>query len=429
MSGIIRCLLVSAVVAYGLSASAGMPLGLRLAMWNGGDEVQSGPVEPIDPVEPTPVEPVEPTPVDPISPVVETPKLYSDDVKIIAEEVAAPYALATTVYDGYVVQNGVVMGTLQVKVAKGKVDRKSGLFSAKVTATVQMADGSRKLSFKNGLADAAGNVVGLTAAGHSLDITLGVDGLGGTFDGMTIDGARNVFSAKDQETKDRVAAVEKQWVGAVNVVGDGVALAVSIARKGKVKVSGTVNGAKVTTTSQLLVGEGACCVPVVITKKANLVFNLWLMDDGSIEIAGLEGVVAGKAGTLKAGAVLCLSDGGAAISRALPGLLGDYLPGGLSVSQSGAKWVVAGGAKAGKVAIDKKTGEIDEAKLGANPSGLKLTYTAKTGAFKGSFKAYALEKGKIKAYTMNIEGVMVGNTGYGTATIKNPPVCIPVTIE
>ena len=110
---------------------------------------------------------------------------------------------------------------------------------------------------------------------------------------------------------------------------------------------------------------------------------------------------------------------------ALPGLYADYLPDGLSVSPVGAKWLVAGGAKAGKVALDRKTGEIDETRLGANPSGLKLAYTAKTGAF----KAYAQESGKIKAYTVNVAGVMVGDRGYGTATLKKPAVSLPVSIE
>ena len=104
------------------------------------------------------------------------------------------------------------------------------------------------------------------------------------------------------------------------------------------------------------------------------------------------------------------------------------------MAANGKKWVVAPdekgkAAKAGKVAIDKKTGEIDEAKLGANPSGLKLTYTAKSGTFKGSFKAYAVVNGKIKSYTVNVAGVMLGDKALGTATLKKPAVSIPIAIE
>ena len=359
--------------------------------------------------------------------------LYADDAIGISEGETVPYVAAATVYDGYLADAaGIVKGQVQVKVAKGKLDKKSGLFSAKVAATVQMADGA-KLSFKNGVADAAGTVTSMSAGGHVLDVFLGVSGLGGSFDGYRIDGARNVFSAKDKKTKELAAAIEKKWGGSVNVAGDGVVLAVSIAKKGKVKVSGSVNGVTVSATSQLLVGEEVCCIPVVITKKANLAFNLWLAGDGSVEIAGLDGATVGKAGALKGGAAFGMN--GAALERALPGLLADYLPDGLAVGLNKTKWVVAPdekgkAAKAGKVAINKKTGEIDETKLGENPSALKLTYTAKSGSFKGSFKAYALDaKGKIKSYTVNVTGVMVGGTGYGTATLKKPAVSWPVAVE
>ena len=283
------------------------------------------------------------------------------------------------------------------------------------------------VSFKGGVADGSGRVTGLTAAGHTLDISLGVDGMGGTMDGKAVDGARNLFSAKDADSKSIVAAIEKKWVGAVNVVGDDVVLSVTIAKKGKVKVSGTVKGAKVSATSQLLVGAETCCVPVVITKKANLAFNLWLMADGSVEVVGLDGAVAGKAGMLRSGATFRMD--GAAGVRALPGLFGEYLPNGIDVAANGAKWIVAGGAKAGKVAFVKGGNTIDESKLGTNPSGLKLAYKQKDGSFKGSFKAYNLENGKIKSYTVNVTGVMIGAKGYGTATIKKPACMFLVTIE
>ncbi len=259
---------------------------------------------------------------------VETDTTWSTKPKV------EPYFVAAATYDGMIQnEDGVLIGTIQVKVAKGKTDKKTGAFSAKVTATVQLADGSRKISFKNGVADEYGNVTGLTAAGHALSVSLGASGMAGTMDGNSVDGARNVFSAKDADSKATAAAIEKQWVGAVNVVGDGVVLSVTVAKKGKVKVSGAVDGVKVSATSQLLVGETDCCIPVVITKKAKVAFNLWLGADGSVEVAGLAGATAGKAGTLKSGAAFRMD--GAALAQALPGLYGDYLPGGLSVTQSG----------------------------------------------------------------------------------------------
>ena len=72
---------------------------------------------------------------------------------------------------------------------------------------------------------------------------------------------------------------------------------------------------------------------------------------------------------------------------------------------------------------------VDEAGGKINRSGLKLTYAAKTGQFKGSFKAYALQGGgspgtarptktKLVKYTVNVIGFVVDGVGYGEASCK-----------
>jgi hypothetical protein len=59
-----------------------------------------------------------------------------------------------------------------------------------------------------------------------------------------------------------------------------------------------------------------------------------------------------------------------------------------------------------------------------NLAALKLTYTSKTGLFRGSFKAYALEttngRTQLKKYAVNVTGVVVNGTGYGQAVCKRP---------
>ena len=324
---------------------------------------------------------------------------------------------AASVYEGLVMSAaGDVVGMIQVKAAKA--NKKSGI--SKLTATMQLV-GEKKLSLKGGEWGPGSEYAEMAFRdGRVLMVAIGAQGLVGTFGEYKISGSVNSFSSKDKETKEAVKAIEDAWVGAVNVVGDGIILSVAIAKKGKVKVSGTVNGEKVSASSQLIVGEDVCCVPVVIAKKANRVFNLWLNADGSVEITGLAGASVGKADALKSGAAFRMD--GVALSRVLPGLLTGYLPGGLSVAQSGAKWVVAGGAKAGKLKLLRGTSEIDreKSKFTDNMSGLKLTYKAKDGSFKGSFKVYALENGKIKSYTANVTGMMVGDVGYGTATLRKP---------
>ena len=79
--------------------------------------------------------------------------------------------------------------------------------------------------------------------------------------------------------------------------------------------------------------------------------------------------------------------------------------------------------------------QVDESRGKSNRSGLKLTYTPKTGLFKGSFKVYALEdatggKKRLKKYTANVTGVVVNGTGSGLAIIKRPAAGPwPVTVE
>ena len=363
----------------------------------------------------------------------------------VAKGEKAPYEDAAAVYDGYLYDGEKVVGSVQVKVAKGKVDKKSGKFEAKVTATVQLADGSKKLSFKGGIADETGAITEMTDKnGNKLAVTVGVKGLGGTFRRAggsapyQIDGARNVFSGKSDADKSAAEKAMQAYMATYNVAFDGGTLSVVVGKKGKVKVSGTVDGNKVSATSQLVVGDGAAVVPVVIVKKVNLSFCLWL--DAKGEKAEVRGatvgassprMIAGNPGPIASGAKFWLDE--AAVGKMkewLKGLYADYLPKGLAVAQSGTKWTVADGDKAGKLVLDKATGALDlaKSKITDNTSGLKLTYKEKDGTFKGSFKVYNLESGKIKSYTANVTGVMIGSTGYGTATIKKLGT-VAVTIE
>ena len=309
-----------------------------------------------------------------------------------------------------------------------------------------MAGQAKKLSFKGGVADAAGNVTDMTDKdGNKLAVTVGVNGLGGEFRRSRsdapyrIDGARNVFSGKSAADKEAAEKAANRYKGVYNVAFDGGTLSVSVDKKGKAKIAGTVEGNKVSATSQLVVGKDVAVVPVVIVKKVNLSFCLWVMANGTVEVRGADSVtsgedaaspLAGKAGMLKAGAKFVLDVAAATGLAALPGLYGEYLPNGIDVAANGTKWIVADGVKAGKVAFVKGGNTVDESKLGANPSGLKLAYKQKDGTFKGSFKAYNLENnGKIKAYTASVTGVMIGSKGYGTATIKKPACTFPITIE
>ena len=88
----------------------------------------------------------------------------------------------------------------------------------------------------------------------------------------------------------------------------------------------------------------------------------------------------------------------------------------------GGKWVFA---KAAKVKWGKlKTGgvglTVDTSGGKTNLSALKLTYTQKTGVFKGSFKIYAVQGGKLKKFTVKVIGFVVEECGFGRATLAKP---------
>jgi len=55
---------------------------------------------------------------------------------------------------------------------------------------------------------------------------------------------------------------------------------------------------------------------------------------------------------------------------------------------------------------------------GENVSGLKLTYTAKTGLFKGSLMVYTMRNSKLLKNKFSVFGAVTGGVGYGTAVLK-----------
>jgi hypothetical protein len=122
--------------------------------------------------------------------------------------------------------------------------------------------------------------------------------------------------------------------------------------------------------------------------------------------------------------------GTAAPHTALPaGTIEALLPDGEPVIPKAGKWAFAKAAGV-KWAKPKKGAErpeifdeasgkgliVDDAKGKTNLSGLKLTYTPKTGIFTGSFKIYAIQGGKLKKITVKVTGVVVDGKGWGRAS-------------
>jgi hypothetical protein len=274
----------------------------------------------------------------------------------------------------------------------------------------------KKLNFK-GVMASSGNATLVCNGQPDLTLVFNADAMSGKLGAMSIAGVRNMFTSKDKAEVSMANDRLTPWLGAVNVVWDAGYLTATVASKGKVKVSGMVDGKKVSSTSQFLLGKSANLIPVMATKPIELAILMSLpTDGGAASVSGLGSSQVGKPGALPSGAAFHV-DRNADLWGELPGVvLTDMIPDGLPVTQIGTKWSIP---KAGKVAYVKGTTEIDMEKAGQNPSSLKLSYKAKDGSFKGSFKVYVDTNGKLKATTVNVTGVMAGNVGYGTATIKN----------
>ena len=109
-------------------------------------------------------------------------------------------------------------------------------------------------------------------------------------------------------------------------------------------------------------------------------------------------------------------------------LLEDALPNRIDLTVTGGKKLDAGKASKVKYQKDAASGEYGLVGLGdetkPNVSSLKLSYMPKTGAFKGSFKVYAVNEGgktpRIKSYTVAVTGFVVNGVGRGQAVLKKP---------
>ena len=322
------------------------------------------------------------------------------------------------VYDG----TGKLVGVIQVKV--GKPNASTRLASVKATMTVKGTKVS--LALKGGgkaeipsedpaIIELVGKNVG------SFVFAIGRFAMVGQSDDYKIDGGRNILASSDKD--ERNAAYRKlvdAGCSSVNMLwaeGNGSLL---ISNNGKAKISGVLaDGRKMSVTSIVLVGESWYCVPVIVP-KLGISFGLWMSKDGAeVDAEGIDGdFIAGPPKELANGAEFII-DGEDVLGSwsSIPGtLLVDYLPDGVKISRKGKKWALP---KAGKLALKRGTSEVDSSKALDNPSALKLTYKDKDGTFKGSFKVYSLNNGRLKATTVNVSGIMIDDTGYGTAVIKN----------
>ena len=360
-------------------------LGMRLKYGDGSDVVEPSP---------------EPVPGPPPAP---------QDVCVAASE-----------YDGYLVDGEErLRGILQIKV--GKPNAATGL--AAVRATLVLDGAKKSLKGANGgkVAVSTDGPTSLSlSGGEACSVTLGHDSLSGRYGACSIRGGRNLFLSKDKVEARAAAAALAPRLGAVNAVWRGGMVTLSLAKKGRAKVAITpAEGRKASVTAQAILGEDGIMVPVS-APKAGVSFLVRLDNAaGDVEVYGLgDDVVAGAPNPGDA-----LTFGLSGGVGALAGVQTAFLPMDYRFS-GGAKWVFR---KADVVKMVDGVAAV--AKDNGNPSGLKLAYKAKDGSFKGSFKVYALEGGRLKKHTFSVTGVVAGGVGYGRATCRRPAASWTVTVR
>ena len=129
----------------------------------------------------------------------------------------------------------------------------------------------------------------------------------------------------------------------------------------------------------------------------------------------------------------------ASCNLAVPGEVQyDLLPYEEAFEVVGGKWKFAKAATV-KWTKSRETGEfvrvVDVSRNKTNRSSLKINYAARTGIFKGSFKAYVLEdarngKKRLKKYSVNVAGFVLDGVGTGKAIGKRSAGGPwPVTVE
>ena len=331
-------------------------------------------------------------------------------------------------FNGYAVDgDGLISGTFVLAVkkpAKGKTTSAATLTfvslatgkKTKVTGTVNLATGV-------GSGGLAGLKIGANAVGGTV---AKVGALEGGADAAKSKNAAALSVLSKFSGKSYVIALEPENPAAL-AQGGYSTLAITMAAKGKAKVSGVLaDGTKVTASGMMTVGDTYCCVPVIYSKKSKFGFVAWF-DKNTRQLVDVTALTPwrntvkpaftmawdvqgiGAKGNVAAGARTVGLDE-AKLSGFVPGAIAQT-PFDIPLKVSGTKWDAG---KAAKVAY--KGGAVSI--TGTNVSGLKLTYTAKTGLFKGSFTVYAVKGGKLVKNKFSVFGAVTGGVGFGTAVLK-----------
>ena len=373
-----------------------------------------------------------PTPPDPPTPPSPTERtLYSED------QIGAFSASVAATYNGWLEDpaSGALLAVLQVKTTAakpGKV-RKTTIYVTPV--------GGKKKSYKSTIAESGDHLSdGYGIVYGALGLAGKTHGFADVPDGALVQAAKDFTKAKDPAEKSQAARIPiGTWTIAAETASGGYdCLSVTIDKKGKAKVKGSLSdGTTVSVSGYGALGADAFAVPIAYSKdikakdtgmKTHVEFAgvLWIAADrpavlvseskrwvdADVAKLGIFGPKAWKVGFAVPGWRVYLE-------RTDDGY--NVIPAELSIDLTVAKkFSVA--KTSGSVKVEKATGKTYVKPSGknkpANLSKFKLTLTAKTGQVKGSFKLYYLSGGKLKTDSATVTGMMVGDRFYGNVTVK-----------
>ena len=378
------------------------------------------------------------------------------------------FAFTAATFNGLLISDDAVAGTIQVNTKKGRNVASTNGNSSAFNATLNVL-GSKKMTLSGFIGEDGTAFVENEGKGVSLELAFTQFGLSGSYSSemgdYAIIGARDRYSAASDDAKDKVRVALGNAKGNWGVVlptesadGAGAAfstgysvLSVSVGNKGKTKINGTMaDGSKVSVSSTLIVGDSCCCLPVIVPlysgKSGGFSFAVWFTwsedaSESSVQVVGLSewnatkrqggGFIAefGEPLVGEAGASRVPSAASFQVDDFFDrdGVYSELSPDGTEIDASGNVWRLP---KADGVKYSTEDGwYTPDGKDYGNPAGLKLTYTAKTGQFKGSFKVFAeTGAGKSKKLSATVFGVVVDGVGYGTATVKKVG-SLPVKVE
>ena len=324
------------------------------------------------------------------------------------------------VFYGAVKSGDSVVGSFELKAAKGKVNRREETISVKLTATVTLL-GEGKLKFKGEMDDGLSGVLVSSKRGDERELSIDFDleepiiRVVGNLDGYELVGSQDVFAGESpaarsiaKQVKTRVSvpsAIAFVTSTGSETVGMGSAfgLTTKADSKGRVKVSGVLpDGKKLATQGRMYwTPEGMVCpvvAPMYSKKLGGLAFSVEFLNENELAVTGWgPWIIAGK----KFEEVEIES-----------GLISPV-------------WPLAEGSVVSCDALDEWE-EQPEIVLGGkkwsfptNPAGLRLSWTSSTGLFKGSFKVpVETESGRVKKVSATVNGAVVNGVGYGHALIK-----------